>query len=103
MNGAVTIHPMPCGQTRSVRIYATPAYCEGYGAGCKAAHLRRADINPYPLQDLRHLGWMDAFYDSWSARRVEISRAAEHRDIFHAGAIAESAVPIAERNSRTGQ
>jgi hypothetical protein len=80
-------------QSLSSKIYASPTYREGYGAGSKAAHLRRADFNPYQPQDLRYLGWMDAFYDAWSARRVEISRASEHRDIFRRNSTAEAVVP----------
>jgi hypothetical protein len=81
----------------SARIYATPGYREGYSAGCKAAHLRRPDDNPYLLEDLRHLGWMDAFYDAWSARRVEISRASERREVFEPKAINNTVAPSTGR------
>jgi hypothetical protein len=81
----------------SARIYATPGYREGYSAGCQAARLRRSDANPYLLQDLRHLGWMDAFYDAWSARRVEISRASKHREIFETKAINDTVEPSVGR------
>ena len=81
----------------SARIYATPAYLEGYSAGCKAAHLRRPDDNPYLPQDLRHRGWLDAFYDAWSARRVEISRASEHREIFETKVINDTVAPATGR------
>ena len=68
-------------QSFSNGVYASPAYREGYAAGVKAAHLLRPNSNPYPFQDLRHLGWTDAYYDAWSARRVEVNRASELRDI----------------------
>jgi hypothetical protein len=74
----------------SARIYASPEYCEGYRAGSQAAHLQRPDESPYQIQDLRHLGWIDAFYDVWSARRVEINRAWEHRETFEAKAPVDS-------------
>jgi len=45
----------------SARIYASPEYREGYRTGCQAAHLQRPKESPYLLQDLRHLGWIDAF------------------------------------------
>jgi hypothetical protein len=48
-------------------------------------------------QDLRHLGWMDAFYDAWSARRVEISRASEQREIGETKALNETVSPPAGR------
>jgi hypothetical protein len=88
---------MPKNQRLSARLYASPSYREGYGAGCAAARLLRANDNPYPPQDLQHLGWMDAFYDAWSARRVEISRASEHREMFPVGAAMDATEPWAGR------
>jgi hypothetical protein len=82
----------------SERIYATPGYREGYSAGCKAAHLRRPDSNPYLPQDLHYLGWIDAFYDAWSVRRLEISRAAEHREDAESKTFGD---PVAHSAGRT--
>jgi hypothetical protein len=93
-----SVNAMPPYQSSSTGVYASPAYRQGYAAGVKAAHLRRPDTNPYLLQDLRHLGWMDAFYDAWSARRVEISRASERRDVPRIDALAESMAPSAGQN-----
>lgn len=93
--GATTVHFMSKTQRLSARLYASPSYREGYGAGCAAARLLRANVNPYPPQDLRHLGWMDAFYDAWSARRVEISRASDHREIFRHRTVTDAVAPWA--------
>jgi hypothetical protein len=40
---------------------------------------------------------MDAFYDAWSARRVEISRASKHREIFETKAINDTVEPSVGR------
>jgi hypothetical protein len=88
---------MPQNQPLSARLFASPSYRDGYGAGCKAAHLRHPDTNPYLPQDLRHLGWTDAFYDAWSARRVEISRAADQREIFPINTATDGVAPCQGR------
>lgn len=90
-----SIEPMPRAKSFSARIYATPEYREGYVAGCKAVHLQRPVASPYLIQDLRHLGWIDAIFDAWSARRVEISRAADCREIFEARALTDAESPPA--------
>lgn len=56
-------------RTLPKRIYATPEYREGYAAGAQAARAGRREPNPYMPLDLRHLGWEDAGYDTWSARQ----------------------------------
>jgi hypothetical protein len=81
----------------SARIYASPEYREGYRTGCQAAHLQRPEESPYLLQDLRHLGWIDAFYDAWSARRVEINRAWVHREALEPKATNDAVAPSAAR------
>jgi len=81
----------------SARIYASPEYRAGYRAGCQAAHLQRPEASPYLLQDLRHLGWIDAIYDAWSARRVEINRAWDHREQLETRAVDDAVAPSAGR------
>jgi len=56
------------------RFYATPEYREGYGAGALAAESGEPPENPYLPYDLHHLGWGDACYDDWSARRRGVRR-----------------------------
>jgi hypothetical protein len=63
-----------------VRIYATVEYREGYRAGAHAARMHRPETSPFLSYDPRHIGWADALYDAWSARRTELSRAA-NRDV----------------------
>ncbi|HUJ43142.1 MAG TPA: hypothetical protein VLW52_06000 [Opitutaceae bacterium] len=81
---------MPPPRTLPARLYAAPEYRAGYAAGCRAARARQADENPYLLQDLRHVGWADACYDQWSARRVEFERAAGRRAESHSQAPASA-------------
>jgi hypothetical protein len=81
---------MPRTQTLPARIYSTPEYRKGYEAGCKAARAQGPQENPYLPQDLRHLGWADACYDNWSARRVEFDRVSVSREEFHPKTIANA-------------
>jgi hypothetical protein len=81
---------MPRPPTFPARLYAAPEYREGYAAGCRAARARRPAENPYLPQDLRHVGWADAGYDNWSARRVEYERVAGRRAEFHPQTVANA-------------
>jgi len=63
-------------ETIPALIYATAEYREGYRSGLNAARRHRPETSPFLPQDPRHLGWADAVYDAWSARRMELSRAA---------------------------
>ena len=83
---------MPRTQILPARIYSTPEYRKGYEAGGKAARTQRPRENPYLPQDLRHLGWADACYDNWSARRVEFDRASVCRGEFHSNTAANAFV-----------
>ena len=67
---------MPRSRTIPARIYSTAEYREGYWAGARAARVHRPDSSPFLSHDPRDLGWSDALYDAWSARRVELRRAA---------------------------
>jgi hypothetical protein len=73
---------VPPSRTFPARLYATPEYRAGYAAGCRAARGGQPAENPFLPQDLRHVGWTDASYDNWSARRVEIERVAGGRAEF---------------------
>jgi hypothetical protein len=77
-------------QTPPARIYSTREYRKGYEAGCKAVHVHGSQENPYLPQDPRHLGWADARYDNWSARRIGFDRVSVCRIDFHPKTVANA-------------
>jgi len=81
---------MPPPQPLPARLYATPEYRRGYAIGSRAARAGLAEENPFLPQDLRHVGWADAWYDHWSARRVEIERVVGRRVDFRPRTIANA-------------
>jgi hypothetical protein len=85
-------HSMPLNGTISECIYATAEYREGYYFGTKAARMHRLEAVPFPSKDPRHAGWSDALYDAWSARRLELSRAANRTADCRPGAVSHQLV-----------
>ena len=81
---------MPPSRTFQARLYATPEYRAGYAAGCRAARAGPPAENPFLPQDLRHVGWTDASYDNWSARRVEFDRVSVCCEEFHPKTVANA-------------
>jgi len=92
---------MPLNGTISECIYATAEYREGYYFGTKAARMHRLEAVPFPSKDPRHAGWSDALYDAWSARRLELSRAANRTADCRPGAVPTSWSKREGRSART--